>query len=47
MVARAGIGARVEIQKRFEFGACYEFALTDPDDDLRDTRITIDFTARW
>ena len=47
MVAWAGIGARVEIQKRFEIGACYEFALTDPDDDIMDTRITIDFIARW
>ncbi len=46
-VAWAGIGARVEIDRRFEIGACYEFALTDPDDDIMDTRITIDFIARW
>lgn len=46
-VAWAGIGARLEIDHRFEFGACYEFALTDPDEDLMDTRITVDFIARW
>jgi hypothetical protein len=46
-VAWAGIGARLEISKKYEIGACYEFALTDPDDDLMDTRITVDFIARW
>lgn len=46
-VAWAGVGARVEIDRRFEFGACYEFALTDPDDDIMDTRITVDFIVRW
>jgi len=46
-VAWAGVGARLEIDGRFEFGACYEFALTDPDDDIMDTRITIDFIARF
>jgi len=46
-VAWAGIGARLEINHQFEFGACYEFALTDRDKDLMDTRITVDFIARW
>lgn len=46
-VAWAGIGARLEIDHRFEIGACYEFALTDRDDDLMDRRITVDFIARW
>ena len=46
-VCWAGIGARVEIQKRFEIGACYEFALTDADKDIMDTRITVDFIARF
>ncbi|MBL9076329.1 MAG: hypothetical protein JNL08_02425 [Planctomycetes bacterium] len=45
-VCWAGVGARVEIDKKFEFGACYEFALTDPDDDIMDTRITVDFIVR-
>lgn len=46
-VCWAGLGARVEIQKQFEIGACYEFALTDPDKDLMESRITVDFIARW
>jgi hypothetical protein len=46
-VAWAGIGARVEIDGRFELGACYEFALTDPDDDIMDTRVTVDCIVRW
>jgi hypothetical protein len=46
-VAWAGIGARLEIGHQFEIGACYEFALTDPDDDIMDSRITVDFLARW
>ena len=46
-VAWAGIGARLEIGHQFEIGACYEFALTDPDDDIMDSRITVDFIARW
>ena len=45
-VCWAGIGARLEIDQKFEFGACYEFALTDPDDDIMDTRITVDFILR-
>jgi hypothetical protein len=46
-VAWAGVGARLEIIQRFELGMCYEFALTDRDDDIMDTRITVDFFARW
>lgn len=46
-VAWAGIGARLEIGHQFEIGACYEFALTDADDDIMDSRITVDFIARW
>lgn len=46
-VAWAGVGARLEINKQFEFGFVYEFALTDRDDDIMDKRITIDFIARW
>ncbi len=45
-VAWAGIGGRVEFD-RYEFGATYEFALTDPDDDIMDSRITLDFIVRW
>ena len=46
-VAWAGLGARLEIDKKYEIGACYEFAITDPDADLMDTRITVDFIVRW
>lgn len=46
-VCWAGVGARLEIVQRFEVGFCYEFALTDPDDDIMDTRVTIDFITRW
>ena len=46
-VAWAGIGARLEIKRQFEIGACYEFALTDPDDDIMDSRVTVDFIVRW
>lgn len=42
-----GVGARVEIKQNFEFGAVYEFAFTDPDDDIMDQRITIDFIVRF
>jgi hypothetical protein len=45
-VCWAGLGGRVE-WKKVEFGACYEFALTDPDDDIMDTRITVDLIVRW
>jgi hypothetical protein len=46
-VCWAGVGARLEINHKFEIGACYEFALTDPDDDIMESRITIDFLTRW
>jgi hypothetical protein len=46
-VAWAGLGLRVELNQRFEFGAVYEFALTDPDDDIMDQRITIDCLVRF
>lgn len=46
-VCWAGIGARLEIVRRFEIGACYEFALTDPDDDIMESRVTIDLFTRW
>jgi hypothetical protein len=46
-VCWAGVGARLEVNQKIEFGACYEFALTDPDDDIMDTRITVDFIVRW
>lgn len=46
-VAWAGVGLRAEFAKKYEFGAVYEFALTDPDDDIMDTRITVDFIVRF
>lgn len=46
-VAWAGLGLRAEFAKKYEFGAVYEFALTDKDDDIMDTRVTVDFTIRW
>lgn len=46
-VAWAGFGLRAEFAKKYEFGAVYEFALTDKDDDIMDKRITVDFTVRW
>ena len=46
-VAWLGLGCRFEIDRRFELGVCYEFALTDPDDDIMDRRVTADFSVRW
>lgn len=46
-VAWAGIGARFEILTKYEIGFVYEFALTDPSDDIMKDRITIDFHVRW
>ena len=43
----AGIGARLEINKQFEFVVVYEFAVTDRNDDIMDKRLTVDFIARW
>ena len=42
-----GVGARWDINRHFGAGATYEFALTDKKDDIMDTRITVDFIARW
>jgi hypothetical protein len=47
VVAWAGIGARFEILTKYEIGFVYEFALTDPSDDIMKDRITIDFHVRW
>lgn len=46
-VAWAGVGFRLEIIQKYELGLCYEFALTDPDDDIMEDRITFDFHVRW
>jgi len=46
-VSWAGFGCRLEINKKFEFGVVYEFALTDRNDDIMDKRLTVDFIARW
>lgn len=46
-VCWAGIGARVEVDTKYEVGLCYEFALTDPDDDIMESRITFDLIARF
>ena len=46
-VAWLGLGARCEIDQRFEVGLVYEFALTDKDDDIMDQRITFDFGVRF
>ena len=46
-VCWAGVGARAEIAERFELGLVYEFALTDPDKDIMDQRVTFDFFIRW
>lgn len=46
-VAWMGLGLRAEFAKKYEFGAVYEFALTDKDKDIMDKRITIDFFFRF
>jgi hypothetical protein len=46
-VAWASVGARFEILKKYELGFVYEFALTDPGDDIWKDRVTIDFIVRW
>ncbi|MEZ6036589.1 MAG: hypothetical protein R3F29_03855 [Planctomycetota bacterium] len=46
-VCWASIGVRAEIDHNLEFGACYEFALTDKDDDIWDKRISVDFLWRF
>ena len=47
LVAWAGIGARFEILTKYEIGFVYEFALTDPGDDIWKDRVTFDFHVRW
>lgn len=42
-----GVGARMKFNPHTAFGATYEFALTDPEDDIMDTRITLDFILKW
>lgn len=46
-VAWAGIGFRLEIVQKYELGLCYEFALTDKDEDIMKDRITFDFHVRF
>ena len=46
-VAWASVGARLELLKKFELGLVYEFALTDPGDDIWKDRVTFDFHVRW
>jgi hypothetical protein len=46
-VAWAGIGLRAELADKVEIGAVYEFALTDPEDDIMEDRITVDLVFRW
>jgi hypothetical protein len=46
-VAWAGLGLRVEVMEKVEIGAVYEFALTDPEDDIMDDRVTVDLIFRW
>ena len=47
-VVWAGIGARYDIpDTKMSVGGVYEFALTDADKDIMDTRYTIDFTLRF
>lgn len=45
-VAWTDIDVRFAINKQLEFGAVYEFALTIKQDDIMDTRRTVDFNAR-
>lgn len=46
-VAWASLGARFEMLKKYELGLVYEFALTDPGDDIWKDRVTLDFCVRW
>lgn len=47
-VAWAGVGARYDIpDSKMSFGAVYEFALTNKDADLMESRVTVDFTLRF
>jgi hypothetical protein len=46
-VVWAGAGARWKLSPHASVGAVYEFALTDADDDIMDTRVTVDFQLVW
>lgn len=46
-VCWAGLGFRAEILTKYEVGICYEFALTDKNDDIMDRRVTFDLICRW
>lgn len=42
-----GVGAGFKLTPNLEVGATYEFALTDPDDDIMDERVTVLVHLRW
>ncbi len=46
-VVWAGAGARWKLNPHVSIGAVYEFALTDPDDDIMDKRVTVDLAVVW
>ncbi|MEQ1632713.1 MAG: hypothetical protein ABL997_10100 [Planctomycetota bacterium] len=46
-VSWAGLGLRLEVMRKVEIGAVYEFALTDSKDDIMDDRVTVDMIFRW
>lgn len=46
-VVWASVGARYKFSPHASVGAAYEFALTDPDDDIMDRRFTVDFELTW
>ncbi len=46
-VAWAGLGLRMELDRKTEIGAVYEFALTDSEDDIMNRRVTVDMIFRW
>ncbi|MCB9876965.1 MAG: hypothetical protein H6835_05110 [Planctomycetes bacterium] len=46
-VCWATLGARVELNHNLEAGVCYEFALTNRNDDIWDTRFMVDFLWRF
>jgi len=46
-VAWAGVGLRLELDRKTEIGAVYEWALTDSEDDIMNRRVTVDMIFRW
>ncbi len=42
-----GIGARFKFSPHASLGVTYEFPFTDPDDDIFDDRVTVDFEITW